>query len=297
VRCAAPPDTEPVIRRVPGAHGLSLGLVEWSRTGTPLLLLHGFGHSARIWDPVVPDLAPRYRTLALDARGHGDSDRDPEFRYNHAAVARDIESVVDHLGLERLVLVGHSMGGYASIRYAARHPQRVLRLVLVDAGPDLSTRSRSARVAARAGVDRSFASPEAYAATLARIHPRAEAATLARLARHWLRRRDDGRYEPRLDPAFLRPPSAADPDNRRRFDRAAWARRESARLWDDLARIPCPTLVVRGGRSALLSEATQRRMVEEVLSDGRGACLATAGHAVMLDDPEGLRAALRAFLP
>jgi pimeloyl-ACP methyl ester carboxylesterase len=296
VPAAATVELQPSARRVPGAHGLSLHLLEWSRDGTPLLLLHGFGHSARIWDPFVPDLATRYRTLALDARGHGDSDRDPEFRYNHAAVTRDVEAVVEHLGLERFVLVAHSMGGYASIRYSARHPERVLRLALVDAGPELSTRSRSARGAERAGVDRSFASPEAYAAVLARLYPGTEMPTLLHLARHWLRPRQDGGYEPKLDPTFLRPKSAADPENRRRFDRAAWAKQEEARLWDCVARIRCPTLVVRGERSNMLSEATQRRMVDEVLADGCSVTIPGAGHALMLDAPEALRAALGAFL-
>ena len=126
---------DPVSHAVQGAHGLQLHLLEWSRQGPALLFLHGFGHSARVWDDFVPGVASRYRTLALDARGHGDSDHDPGYRYHHAGITRDIESVVDALALETLSLVGHSMGGYASIRYAAHHPERVAKLVLVDAGP------------------------------------------------------------------------------------------------------------------------------------------------------------------
>ena len=70
-------------RRVPGADGLELHLLEWSRDGVPFLLLHGFGNEAHIWDDLAPVMAPHYRTLALDLRGHGDSDRDAEARYDY----------------------------------------------------------------------------------------------------------------------------------------------------------------------------------------------------------------------
>ncbi len=286
----------PKSRRVPGAHGLSLQLFEWSDAGPSLLFMHGFGHGARIWDPFVAALADHYRTLALDARGHGDSDHDPEYRYSHAAVSRDLSEVVEVQGLDPVVLVAHSMGGYASIRYAARYPKRVARLVLVDAGPELSTQSRAGRRVRRTRVDRSFADTKAYQVVLARLHPRADAAALAHWAEHALRRLPDGRYEAKLDPAFLRPKSSSDPVNRRDFDRAAWARQEEERLWRHLAEIPCPTLVIRGEHSDVLSARTQERMVNEGLPDGRAVTIPGAGHVVMLDAPEALRRELGAFL-
>ena len=287
---------QPKPQRIPGAHGLSLQLFEWSDAGPPLLFLHGFGHGARIWDPFVPPLAKHYRVLALDARGHGDSDRDPEYRYSHAAVSRDLTEVIESLDLDPVVLVAHSMGGTASILYAARYPERVAQLVLVDAGPELSTQSRAGRGVRRAGVDRSFADAKAYRVVLARLHPRADPAALEHWAEHGLRRRSDGRYEAKLDPAFLRPKSASDPANRRRFDRATWARQEEERLWRHLAQISCPTLVVRGEHSDMLSATTQERMVREGLPDGRAVTIPGAGHVVMLDAPEALREALGSFL-
>jgi pimeloyl-ACP methyl ester carboxylesterase len=282
--------------RVPGAHDLSLHVLEWSRGGPPLLFLHGFGHSARIWQPFALPLARCYRSLALDQRGHGDSDRDPEYRYHHAAIARDLEVVLDHLEIESVVLVSHSMGGYASLRFAARHPQRVAKLVLVDAGPELSASSRATRGEAREPRNLDFAGPDDYTRILARLYPRARVQALAELAPHWLRQRADGRFEPKLDPAFLRPKSAADPDNRRKFDRQAWARQEEARLWDCLSQVSCPTLVVRGALSPYLSQATVARMVDEVLPDGRSITVPDAGHVIMLENPEALNEALSAFL-
>ena len=286
----------PTERRIAGAHGLTLNLLEWSRDGRPLLLLHGFGHSARVWDPVAPVLASRYRVLALDARGHGDSDHDPEFRYSHSAVTRDVEAVVDELGIERFALVGHSMGGYASIRYAARHPDKIMKLVLIDAGPELSAASRAGRGERREPPDASFASASDYATVLARMHPHSPAAHLEHLARHWLREREDGRLVPKLDPAFIRPKSASDPENRRSFDRARWAREEAERLRSGLREISCPTLVVRGERSRMLSADTVEQMVSDGLRDGRSLTIEGAGHAVPVDAPQALADAVAGFL-
>lgn len=287
---------DPLSHTVRGAHDLRLHVLEWGRRDAePLLLLHGFGHSARVWDPFVPDLVDRWRVIAPDARGHGDSEHDPEYRYHHAAVARDVEAILDGLDIARAAVVAHSMGGYAAIRFAAHHPQRVSRLVLVDAGAQLSDRAREA--AEREPEDASYESAESYAAALARSHPRASREVLRRLAPHWLRPRPDGRLVPRLDPAFLRPrDSARAPAGKRAFDRARWAREETERLWRYLARIRCPTLVVRGERSPMLSAETAARMVHEVMSDAREVCIPGAGHAVMLDAPAPFRTALLAFL-
>lgn len=286
---------EPVSRQVRGAHDLTLHLLEWSSEGEPLLLLHGFGHSCRVWDPFVADLVSTHRVLALDARGHGDSDHDPEYRYHHAGVAKDIGAVLDDLGLEAATLVAHSMSGYAAIRFAAQEPARVRRLVLVDAGAQLSVRARQG--AERQTPDRTFTSPAEYADVLAASHPLTPHDTLVRLASHWLEPRADGRLVPKLDPAFLRPRSSRDaPAAKRSFDRARWAEEETARLWRYLAEIRCPTLLVRGERSPMLSAETARRMVDEVLADGREISVPDAGHAVMLDAPEPFRLALVDFL-
>jgi pimeloyl-ACP methyl ester carboxylesterase len=277
-----------------GAHDLALHLLEWSAEGPALLLAHGFGHSCRVWDPFVEALTPHYRVLALDARGHGDSAHDPEYRYHHAALAADLEAVLDGLGLPRATLVAHSMSGYAAIRLAAKRPARVERLVLVDAGAQLS--GRASRHEGERPEPR-YASPEDYAEALAASHPHTPRNTLVRLARHWLRDDGAGHLVPRLDPAFFRPRQhAGAPAHKRGFDRARWAREETARLWRYLAAVECPTLLVRGALSPLLSAETAARMVHEVMRDAREVVVEGAGHAVMLDRPEAFRDALAPFL-
>ena len=85
--------------KVPGADGLSLHVLEWSTEGIPLVLLHGHGNEAHIWDEFAPAVAPYYRTLALDQRGHGDSDWDSEGRYDHDRMVEDLELACEALGI------------------------------------------------------------------------------------------------------------------------------------------------------------------------------------------------------
>ena len=158
---------QPRSRRVPGAHGLDLHLLEWSAEGVPLLLLHGFGNEAHIWDDFAPEVAPHYRTLALDHRGHGDSAWDPLRPYDHNAMVDDVERVAEALGLGRLVLIGHSLGGRIATLLAARHPERMAGLVLVDIGPELDPRGIGRiRSEVEASREPLFESVEEYAVTI-----------------------------------------------------------------------------------------------------------------------------------
>jgi pimeloyl-ACP methyl ester carboxylesterase len=114
---------------------------------------------------------------------------------------------------------------------------------------------------------------------------------LERMARHMLRRRGDGRFEPKLDPQWFK--------GREGADRAAQEAREerlAKEMWQALAEVPCPTLVVRGAASDVMSPEVADKMVDEVLKHGRLAVVPRAGHSVMVDNPEGFTAALVGFV-
>lgn len=282
---------EPRSSFVPGADGLPIHVLEWSREGVPLVLLHGFGNDAHIWDDFAPEIAPYYRTIALDLRGHGDSGRDPEGRYDYAYHVRDVEAVTAALGISRMVLIGHSMGGRVSLLFAGAHPERLAGLVIVDLGPDLDPRgSTRIQLDMMRTADATFSSPAEYQMMLLRAYPAARPHALERMVRHGLRQREDGRWERKTDPRYHRA-SYEKSEAERNESEAELARA----LWGALARIPCPTLIVRGAASDILSPETADRMVDEVLQEGRLAVVPQAGHSVMTDNPEGFRDAVFDF--
>lgn len=116
---------------LPGS-GIRLGATRWSGTGTPVLLLHGLASQRRFWNLVAPDLAGR-PVVALDQRGHGDSDK-PDEGYDLSTVAADAATALDALGWSRAVVVGHSWGAAVATTLAAEHPERVLAVVAIDGG-------------------------------------------------------------------------------------------------------------------------------------------------------------------
>ena len=101
--------------------------------GTPLLLVHGYGVSHLEFRRVLEPLAKGMRVIAPDLPGHGESDAPAEYPYSYAALADTLASMLDALGLPRVALAGHSMGGAVALHLAARHPARIDRLVLCDA--------------------------------------------------------------------------------------------------------------------------------------------------------------------
>jgi pimeloyl-ACP methyl ester carboxylesterase len=281
---------EPRSIRLPGADGLSLHALEWSGEGTLLLFLHGFGNSCRVWDDCAPHLAPHYRVIALDQRGHGDSPHDPEQRYEPAAMARDVESVLESLGARRAVLVGHSMGGRVSMEFAGLHPELLAGLVLVDIGPESDPRGIVRISLEVQEQDWTFGSVADYRRVLTRQYPETPPDVLARMAGHWTRERPDGRFELKLDPNFNLRRGAQPP-----AERAAAEKRDAERVWDILRKLPCPALVVRGAASDILSPEIADRMVDEAIPDAKLAVVPRAAHSVMLDNPDGFRRELCRF--
>ena len=284
---------EPRSRRLAGAEeGIELRLLEWTTDGVPMLFVHGFSNEAHIWDDYVPNVTPHYAAVALDQRGHGESSWSDEGHYDYEHLAADVETVVDQLGFERLVYVGHSLGGRVGTFFASRNPERMAGFVLVDIGPELDARgSTRIRMDVEDRGDGTFERVTQFENYLAHAYPAATPAAITRMARHGLRQRDDGRYELRMDTRFRAGSSDIDPEALRAHEEET-----RAKLWDALAKIHCPTLVVRGAASDILSPDVADKMVEEVLPDGKLAVVPRAGHSVMTDNPEGFAEAVNAFV-
>src|SRR5437899_10780313 len=120
-------------------NGQRFHYAEWGpATAPPVLLLHGVTGHARTWDDEAAGLASRYRVLALDQRGHGDSDPSPNADYTVVTMSADVAAFADALGLSRFSIVGLSVGGRVAIGFAGQAPARVERLMIVDIGPEIS---------------------------------------------------------------------------------------------------------------------------------------------------------------
>jgi pimeloyl-ACP methyl ester carboxylesterase len=124
------PTPEVIQEQIAGPAG-SLHVDDGGTGGLPVVFVHSFSGSTAHWSKQLAHLRSERRALAIDLRGHGESESPKGDDYAVESLAGDIAAVVDELGLKRFVLVGHSMGGAAAIAYAGAHPDRVAGLVLV----------------------------------------------------------------------------------------------------------------------------------------------------------------------
>jgi pimeloyl-ACP methyl ester carboxylesterase len=262
--------------------GMRLHYVEWGdRTAPPLLFLHGGGQTCRTWDVVCHELSQHYRCIALDQRGHGDSEWSYELDYGVEAHAADLAALVEALDLAPLVIIGMSLGGINALNYALQRPDAVSGLVTVDVGPwvnvdaGMPIREFMAEVATLDQLDQ-------FVAAALRFNPRRDARLLRRSLWHNLRRRPDGTLMWKTD-------------LRGRAERHETLAKSLNDLRARIADLSCPTLVVRGGDSQILREEDARRFAEAI-PNGRWLAIARAGHSVQGDQPKALIEVLRGFL-
>jgi pimeloyl-ACP methyl ester carboxylesterase len=262
-------------------NGLRFHYRDWGDPAAPpLLLLHGVTGHARVWDSFAAEMADRFRVLALDQRGHGESDWAGD--YETGRMAEDIGIFAAALGLRRFALLGHSMGGINAYTYTGRHPETVERLVIVDFGPETRGTPTGDRV--RAGLEAArtaaFDSPEEPIRAAREQNPRPSDEYVRQRVLNNLKQREDGRWVWRYDAARLA---------------ARLALLSPEAQWALLAQITCPTLIVRGAESDALTEDTAKRMTE-VIPNSRMVAVPEAAHGIPADNPAGFLAAVRPFL-
>lgn len=263
------------------ANGLRLHYVDWGNEGAPpMVLLHGLRAYGHWFDEFAEAARDRYRLLALDQRGRGESDWARDGDYTTDAYVADLEAFVDALKLERFVLGGHSMGGTNVINYAARHPDRLAALLILESAPELDPAGIGRIRRELAATPRDFDSWEAARAFLRTRHERPSDEHIRTRLRWMLKETPDGRITWRLDPAIFDPRLTPDPP---------------ARTWARLDKIRCPTLVVRGGLTDLVTVETVERMVATI-PGSRWVEIPEAGHMVLEDNPPAFNAAVMGFL-
>lgn len=265
--------------------GLRFHYVEWDADGAPpLVMLHGLRSYAETFDEVAGALRGRFRVLSLDQRGRGLTDWDPAGDYFAARYVRDLERFCDALGLGRLHLLGHSMGGANALLFAGRHPARVASLVIEDNGPGASAGGAGTERIKRelAATPMHFADRAAARAFWRANRPNVTEAAIESRVAHSMVERPDGSYAWRHDQAGIAR-ARLDPDPSRIPD-----------LWPSVEAIACPALLVRGARSDFLRADTAAEMVRRNPMI-RLAEIDGAGHYVHDDRPVEFLAAVRGF--
>jgi pimeloyl-ACP methyl ester carboxylesterase len=256
-------------------NGLRLRYLDWRSGGKPpVLMLHGLAVFAHAWDHNASALSDALDIVALDQRGHGESDRGPCEGYRTDTYASDIVGVGDALGWSRFSLVGQSMGGHNAMYVAAMHPERVERLVISDMEPTM----RLDLIAYMRDADSlpEYASLEEVIADAHARNPRPDPALERQRAEHTVQRLPNGRLTPMYD--LLAP--------------KCW---QALDLWPYLRRITSPTLLVRGAESPVLRPEVAQKMVAAI-PNCEFVEIPGAGHSVGLDNPAAFDSALREFL-
>jgi pimeloyl-ACP methyl ester carboxylesterase len=115
---------------------IKLHCVQWDNQGPPIICIHGLTANAFGFQSFADDLAKDHRVIAYDLRGRGDSDK-PATGYSIPLHTEDLSKLIDVLGLDRPILIGHSLGAMIALYFAAHHPNKLSKLVLVDAGTPL----------------------------------------------------------------------------------------------------------------------------------------------------------------
>lgn len=269
-------------RRFQSSDGLQLYFRDYGREhgGVPILCLAGISRNSRDFEDIAAHLSKRYRVCAMDLRGRGYSDRDPDWKnYHPQTYADDVLHWLDGEGIDRVLLFGTSLGGLVSMLLAHQHPQRVAGVILNDVGPEIAAEGL-ARIKGYLGnlepVGSWDEAVEQAKAVNGIAWPKLSEAEWRRITPRFYRENDAGVPELDVDPmvgeaARKLGATLTDP----------WA------LFDALRDIPA--IVLHGELSDILSDDIVGRMqarkpdLEYVRVEG-------VGHVPLLDEPECLAA-------
>jgi pimeloyl-ACP methyl ester carboxylesterase len=217
-----------------------------------LLFMHGSGQTRQSWGRALEEAAKRgYRAFSLDLRGHGDSDWAPDGKYTLDAFTADVRQAIEYVGGEP-ILVGASLGGIIGLLIAASPPPLVRALVLVDITPRVEMSGAKEVSAFMDSAPNGFSSVDEAADAVAAYLPHRQRPKDTSGLKRNLRLRD-GRYYWHWDPAMLQ------------MGRDAQAKIGSPNPLETAARaVKVPALLIRGGRSRIVSEAGVREFLEMV---------------------------------
>jgi esterase len=257
------------------------GAAGHAATGAPIVIVHGLSFFSYDWIGVASELAGDREVVAMDMRGFGDSTWSPSRDYAVPTMAGDIVALLDHLGWQRVILVGHSMGGRNAAYCAAKNAGRVAGLVLVDYSPE------NAPAGSKRVTDTVAGQPDVFASVDE--------------AMRYFGVPIDSPQRARFE-AYLRPvPGGVQVkrdlhfrDQFRRAKETGERPKQGIDMWQVLGELACPTLVVRGTQSDLFAPETVAKV--KATNPRIGVLEVDGGHNVAGDNPQGFLAAVRPFL-
>jgi pimeloyl-ACP methyl ester carboxylesterase len=268
------------VDRYATVNGLRIHFLDWARAGSenkpPLILLHGIGRLARSFEPIAPHFSDRYRVIAMDMRGHGDSGWHPQAAYLVEDYVQDLEGLVEQLGLRDIVLWGNSTGGRVAQVFAGTHPGLTKAVIVEDVGPERPKEISAGRSKRMAREQQGWASLDELVAQLKQDYPRIPESTLRLIATHNSKPRADGRIVLKRDP-----------DIEKGF--------VPTEIWRFVRTIRAPIIYILGGASSIVPAETQE-VLRRVLPQVQIATMPGLGHYPNEEDRAGFAAIVDRFL-
>lgn len=252
---------------------IRMGYTDTGR-GTPVVLVHGYPLNRSMWDAQVSDLSKDFRIIAPDLRGHGESDA-PSGVNTMDIIADDLRALLDHLNIQKVVLVGFSMGGYAAFAFQRKHANRLQALVLADTRPQSDTpegkqgRENTAQTVIKDGVTgvATATAPRMLAPTTVQGKP-----DVVEQVKNIMASTPVNGYVGDLRGLAERPDSTT-----------------------TLSQITVPTLIIVGEQDAVTPPADSE-MMAKTIKNAKLVKIPNAGHLSPIEQPQAFNAALREFL-
>ncbi len=265
------------------ANGLKFHYLDWGNPDNPpLVLLHGVGQTCHTWDLFAAAMSPHFHVMAFDQRGHGDTDWAPDKDYSRKTMVKDAEAFTTALGLDRFFLTGMSMGGANSLAFTGQNPDRVEALVVVDVGPRVENKGVQ-HIRNFMKDFREFDSLDDAAAVIHKFNPRRPLEIIRKYTVVYnLKQLPSGKWTWKYDTYFSEGHSRGD------------VKQMEQELSTEVKKISCPTLLVKGAESDVLS-LDGARLLQAAVPGSEFALIPGAGHSVMGDNPPAFEAAVREF--
>jgi len=295
------PDNVRYVSRNHVVNGLRFHFLEWGDPSAPaLLLLHGGNQTAHSWDLVSLALSDQYHVIAIDQRGHGDTEWPRDGDAGRHAKASDALAMLEALGIEHPIVCGHSMGGIVTMTLLSEHPDLARKCVLVDVAPEIAP-AGARMIGEFVSSVHEVRSLDEFVERVAAYDTFRPPEHIRRTVRYNLMQAADGKFvskhdhRTRLGTTSEHTGTTATATAQEAAQPSGPVVRHDRTSYEEVARITCPTLLLRGAQSNVLQPEAAQRFVA-TLMQGRLVEVPRCGHNVHSQNTPGFLAAVEPFL-